>query len=82
MQGPILWQQLWQLELYEGQELMPEKKFVDSYGATTATTLRLTAAYHGTGRIIVTDWLLIWVPENCNSTDERGLSLMKKLTDV
>ena len=43
------------LELYEGQELMAEKEFVDEYGATTATTLRLTAAYHGTGRIIVAD---------------------------
>ena len=34
---------------------MVEKEFVDQYGATTATTLRLTAAYHGTGRIIVAD---------------------------
>ena len=41
------------LELYEGQELMAEKEFVDEYGATTATTLRLAVAYHGTGRIIV-----------------------------
>ena len=43
------------LELYEGRELMAEKEFADEYGATTATTLRLTAAYHGTGRIIVAD---------------------------
>ena len=32
---------------------MAEKEFADGYGAITATTLRLTAAYHGTGRIIV-----------------------------
>ena len=43
------------LELYEGRELMSEKEFLDEYGATTTTTLRLTAAYHGTGRIIVAD---------------------------
>ena len=34
---------------------MAAKEFVDEYGTTTATMLRLTAAYHGTGRIIVAD---------------------------
>ena len=43
------------LELYEGKEYMASKKYVGEYGATTATVLRLTQAYHGSGRIIVGD---------------------------
>ena len=43
------------LELYEGREPMSKKKHVDKYGATSATTPRLTEEYHGTGRIVIAD---------------------------
>jgi hypothetical protein len=43
------------LELYEGKDVMVSKEFVSSYGATTATTIRLTQPYHGSGRIIIAD---------------------------
>ena len=43
------------MELYEGKEYMKEKDHVKEYGATTATTIRLTAPYHGTGRRIIAD---------------------------
>ena len=39
------------IELYEGKEYMKEKDHVKEYGATTATTIWLTAPYHGTGSI-------------------------------
>ena len=53
MQGPILWQTL---ECYKKLwDLMAEKKYTDEYGATTATSLRQKAAYHGTGRVIISD---------------------------
>ena len=45
------------MELYEGKEYMKEKDHVKEYGATTATTIWLTAPYHGTGhRIIADSW--------------------------
>ena len=37
------------LELYEDKELMAVKNDLKEYGATTATTLRLTQPYHGSG---------------------------------
>ena len=44
-----------QMELYEGKEAMESKGHVKKYGATCATTLRLTRPYHGTGRTIIAD---------------------------
>ena len=43
------------LELYEGKETMKEKEHVSKYGATCATTLRLTTDFHGTGTIVKAD---------------------------
>ena len=43
------------IELYEGRELMATKEHVDRVGATTATCLRLTEPWKGTGRIVVGD---------------------------
>ena len=39
------------LELYEGKEYMQTKAFVSEFGATTATSLRLTDAWKHTGKI-------------------------------
>ena len=45
------------LELYEGKEPMSTKEFVKPFGATTATTIRLTQPYHGSGhRVIAGSW--------------------------
>ena len=43
------------LELYEDKDIMSGKDHVWEYGATTATTLRLTQPYHGSGRCIIAD---------------------------
>lgn len=43
------------MELYEGKEEMQLKEHVHKYGATCATTLRLTAPYYGTGRVVLAD---------------------------
>ena len=43
------------IELYEGKEYMKDKEHVTEYGATTATTLRLTDYWKNTGRIVVGD---------------------------
>ena len=43
------------LELYKQWEFMAAKKYIDEYGAAKATALRQTAAYHGTGMVIVAD---------------------------
>ena len=40
------------LELYEGKDLMKEKKYVTEYGATTATCLRLTDNWKHTGKYV------------------------------
>ena len=42
-------------ELYEGKDFMKDKPYVKEFGATTATTLRITEHYHGTGRIVIAD---------------------------
>ena len=42
------------LELYEGRDIMCDKKYVKEFGATTAT-LQLTEAYHGLGRRVIAD---------------------------
>ena len=42
-------------ELNEGKKVMPGKKFCDTYPTSTATTLRLTETYHGTGRLVCGD---------------------------
>ena len=42
-------------ELNEGKKVMPGKKFCDRYPTSTATTLRLTETYHGTGRLVCGD---------------------------
>ena len=34
---------------------MSQKKHVKSYGAATATTLRLAELYHGTGKKVISD---------------------------
>ena len=45
------------LELYKGKEPMSTKEFVKPFGATTATTIRLTQPYHGSGhRVIAGSW--------------------------
>ena len=41
------------LEMYEGKEDMALKEYVGKYGATCATTLRLTENIHGSGRIVI-----------------------------
>ena len=63
------------LEFYEGRDIMCDKKFVKEFGATTATTLRLTEAYHGSGRRVIADsW---FASVNCvKALMERGLYLM------
>ena len=38
------------MEMYEGRYAMATKENVKKYGATCATTLRLTKELHGTGR--------------------------------
>ena len=43
------------LELYEGRDIMCDKKYVKEFGATTATALQLTEAYHGSDRRVITD---------------------------
>ena len=43
------------LELYKGKEPMSTKEFVKPFGARTATTIRLTQAYHGSGRRVIAD---------------------------
>ena len=43
------------LELYEGKEDMALKEHVGKFGATCATTLRLTERLHGSGRIVIAD---------------------------
>ena len=45
------------LELYKGKEPMSTMEFVKPFGATTATTIRLTQPYHGGGcRVIADSW--------------------------
>ena len=43
------------MELYEGKDDMREKDHVKQFGATCATTLRLTEPIQGTGRIVIAD---------------------------
>lgn len=43
------------MEINDGQEEMKNKKWQKDFGAGTATTLRLTEPWHGTGRIVVGD---------------------------
>ena len=43
------------LKLYEERDIMCDKKYVKKFGATTATTLQLTEAYHGSGRRVIAD---------------------------
>ena len=43
------------MELYEGVQRMREKEGVQELGATTATTLRLTEPWRGSGRVVVAD---------------------------
>ena len=43
------------IELFEGKEIMAEKEHVDVYGATTATSLRLTEPWRASGRIVIAD---------------------------
>ena len=43
------------IELYDGKELMRDKDYVTEFGATTATCLRLSRHWKGSGRIWVAD---------------------------
>lgn len=43
------------MEINEGKEEMKSKKWQKEFGAGTATTLRLTKPWHGTGRIVIGD---------------------------
>lgn len=43
------------MEINEGKDIMSGKKWQRDLGAGTATTLRLTEPWHGTGRIVVGD---------------------------
>ena len=43
------------LKLYEGRDIMCDKKYVKGFGATTATTLQLTKTYHASGRRVIAD---------------------------
>lgn len=43
------------LELNEGKEAMAEKRWHAEHGATTATTLRLTEPWFGSGRVVAGD---------------------------
>ena len=43
------------MELYEGKDIMAAKDYVMPFGAITATTLRLTQPYHGTGKRVIAD---------------------------
>ena len=42
-------------EVVEGKEMDQLKSWFEEYGHTTATTLRVTQPYHGTGRYVVAD---------------------------
>ena len=46
---------VFRMELYEGREAMQGKEFVDEYGATAATSLRLTSDIQGSGRTVIAD---------------------------
>mmetsp|Transcript_36692 Transcript_36692/g.86170 ORF Transcript_36692/g.86170 Transcript_36692/m.86170 type:complete len:238 (+) Transcript_36692:989-1702(+) len=50
------------LEICEGKERMPLKKFEDTYTHTVATTLRLTEPYANTGRAVYGDSWFASVP--------------------
>ena len=43
------------IEFYGGKELMRDKDYVTEFGATTATCLRLSRHWTGSGRIWVAD---------------------------
>ena len=43
------------LELYEGRDIMCDKKYVKEFGATTTTALQLTEVYNGSDRRVITD---------------------------
>ena len=43
------------MELYEGKDIMAAKYYLKPFGATTATALRLTQPYHGTGKRVIAD---------------------------
>ena len=46
------------MELYEGKNIMVAKDYVKQFGATTATTLRLSQPYNGTKKKVITDsWI-------------------------
>ena len=46
---------VYHLKLYEGRGVMCDKKYVKEFSVTTATTLRLTETYHGSGRRVIAD---------------------------
>lgn len=60
------------MEINEGKDVMCNKKWQRELGAGTATTLRLTEPWHGTGRIVVGD---SWFGSVKTSTElrKRGL---------
>ena len=61
------------MELYEGREYMKSKKNVKEYGATCATTLRLTKPWAGTGRVIIGDSWFGSVKTSSSLINENGL---------
>lgn len=60
------------LEINEGKNVMSQKKWQRELGAGTATTLRLTSSWHGTGRIVIGDSWFASVKTACELY-KRGL---------
>ena len=43
------------IEMYEGKEYMQEKNYVSTFGAATASAIRLAEYWKGSGRVVVAD---------------------------
>ena len=63
------------LEIMAGKLEMQEREYVREYGAVTSLLLRLSANWHGTGRLIVTDSAFASV-KSVVALKSRGLYFM------
>ncbi|XP_050298561.1 piggyBac transposable element-derived protein 4-like [Anthonomus grandis grandis] len=63
------------LEINEGKEAMQKKEWQRELGAGTATTLRLTRPWHGSGRIVVGDSWFASV-KTAIELNKRGLNFL------
>lgn len=63
------------MEINEGKDAMQQKTWQREFGAGTATTLRLTRPWHGTGRIVIGDSWFASV-KTATELQKRGLHFM------